>query len=165
MTDEAKQKGQYKTKKQYAEEQRGKNSDREYMDAVMKTVSRTLAELKKTKEFLEQKPEISDALAYAAKLKRTIDRINPTYRFVAVAIFLMAVCACSSSSFMRRVSLWAYISMKRRNSWESRWAPACRFTTTVASPCTCSSYSRNSPTAPLMRMYPFSPSMVKCESP
>ncbi len=62
-----------------------------YVKELTPEASGALAEMKSARAFLEQEPEIPDALAYAAKQKRIIDRMNPTYRYVAAAIFLMAL--------------------------------------------------------------------------
>ena len=54
----------------------------------------SVAELERAKEILSGGNEYSTRLSFAAKQKRTIDLINPTYRFIALAIFLLAAAGC-----------------------------------------------------------------------
>ena len=54
----------------------------------------SIAELERAKEILSGGNEYSTRLSFAAKQKRTIDLINPTYRFIALAIFLLAAAGC-----------------------------------------------------------------------
>ena len=62
-----------------------------YLKELTPEASEALKDLRHAKAYLEEKPEVSDELAYAARKKRTIDRMNPTYRYAAVAIFLLAL--------------------------------------------------------------------------
>ncbi len=70
-------------------EERAKEEAR-YVKELTPEASEALREIRAAKDFLEQDLSVSDELAYAAKQKRTIDRMNPTYRYAAVAIFLLA---------------------------------------------------------------------------
>lgn len=58
---------------------------------------RTLREARKT---LEQRRELSDALAFAARQKRVIDGVSPMYRYAALAVFLLAVLAAALGLFL-----------------------------------------------------------------
>ena len=62
-----------------------------YVKELSPKAAETLKDLRRAKAYLEEKPEVSDELAYAAKKKRTIDRMNPGYRYAALAIFLLAL--------------------------------------------------------------------------
>lgn len=56
--------------------------------------------LRAAQETLNAKRERSDALAFAAKQKRVVDGVSPTYRFAAMAILLLAVAAAGLGVYM-----------------------------------------------------------------
>lgn len=53
----------------------------------------SISELERAKGYLENKSEITDELSNSAKTWRIIENIKPTYKFAALAIFLMSACA------------------------------------------------------------------------
>ena len=53
----------------------------------------TRADLERAKAFLADKSEITDELSNSARTRRIIENINPTYKFAALAIFLMSAAA------------------------------------------------------------------------
>ncbi|MCQ2507807.1 MAG: ATPase P [Dorea sp.] len=54
---------------------------------------RSYHKLKRAKVYLDKKPILSESLTRCAKAKRVNDRSNPAYRYVALAIVLMALVA------------------------------------------------------------------------
>ena len=50
-------------------------------------------ELRAAQAELARRRELSDALAFAAKQKRSIDGVSPTYRYAAAAVLLLAILA------------------------------------------------------------------------
>ena len=70
-------------------EERAKEEAR-YLKELSPEAENAILHLRSAKAWLEEEPEISDGLAYAARQKRVIDRMNPTYRWAAAAIFLLA---------------------------------------------------------------------------
>ncbi|MCR5303007.1 MAG: DUF308 domain-containing protein [Lachnospiraceae bacterium] len=50
-------------------------------------------ELERAKAYLEENTEITDELSNSARTKRIIDNINPTYKFVALAICALSIAA------------------------------------------------------------------------
>jgi len=65
-----------------------------YVKELSKEASETIKGLREAKKVLEKDKELSTRLAYDAKQKRTLDSINPTYRVLAIAVFLAAaICA------------------------------------------------------------------------
>ncbi|MBQ9421372.1 MAG: ATPase P [Lachnospiraceae bacterium] len=62
-----------------------------YVKNLSPAASTAVGDLKRAKSWLEDQPEISEELSAAAKKKRGIDRMNPYYRYAAVAIFLLAL--------------------------------------------------------------------------
>ena len=48
--------------------------------------------LRKAKEYLEEKPELSDELSAAERRKRAQLQSKPVYRYVALAIFIFGLC-------------------------------------------------------------------------
>ncbi|MER2025580.1 MAG: ATPase P, partial [Eubacteriales bacterium] len=65
-----------------------------YVKNLTPEAEASIAELLRAKEILSENGEMSTRLSYSAKQKRTIDLINPTYRYAALAIFLLAAAAC-----------------------------------------------------------------------
>ena len=70
-------------------EERAKEEAR-YLKELSPEAENAVLHLRSAKAWLEKEPEISDDLAYAARQKRVMDRMNPTYRWAAAAIFLLA---------------------------------------------------------------------------
>lgn len=66
-----------------------------FVKNLSKEAIQTIDILDKAKLELEKDRELSTRLAYDAKQKRTLDSINPTYRILAVAVFLAAA-ACAA---------------------------------------------------------------------
>lgn len=62
-----------------------------YVKELTPDAQKALDELNAAKTWLEKRPEVPDALSFAARQKRTIDRMNPYYRYAAVAVFLLAL--------------------------------------------------------------------------
>lgn len=71
------------------EEERRKEEAR-YVKELTPSAQEAVAQLRTAREYLEKHPEIPDHLSYAARQKRVIDRMNPYYRYAAVAVFLLA---------------------------------------------------------------------------
>ena len=65
-----------------------------YVKNLTPEAEASIAELLRAKEILSEDSGKSARLSYSAKQKRTIDLINPTYRYAALAIFLLAAAAC-----------------------------------------------------------------------
>jgi hypothetical protein len=70
-------------------EERAKEEAR-YLKELSPEAENAVLHLRSAKAWLEEEPEIYDGLAYAARQKRVMDRMNPTYRWAAAAIFLLA---------------------------------------------------------------------------
>lgn len=70
-------------------EERAKEEAR-YLKELSPEAENAVRNLRSAKAWLEEEPEIPDDLAYAARQKRIMDRMNPTYRWAAAAIFLLA---------------------------------------------------------------------------
>ena len=62
---------------------------------LSKDAQHTLTVLKKAKEYLEEKPELSDELSAAQRRKRAQLQSKPVYRYVALAIFLFGIVAAA----------------------------------------------------------------------
>ncbi|SKC00902.1 hypothetical protein SAMN06296386_11347 [Lachnospiraceae bacterium] len=62
-----------------------------YLKELSPEAEASVATLRGAQNILNARKELSDNLAYSAKLKRTLDSINPTYRITAVLIFLAAI--------------------------------------------------------------------------
>ena len=71
-----------------------------YLKELSPEAEAAVGELRAAQAKLEEKRELSDALAFAAKQKRVIDGVSPTYRYAAVAILLLAVLAALLGVFM-----------------------------------------------------------------
>ncbi len=66
-----------------------------YLKELSPEAEKSVEQLKNAKKILESKGELPIRLAHDAKQKRTLDAINPTYRLLAVAVFLAAA-ACTA---------------------------------------------------------------------
>ncbi len=64
-----------------------------YLKELSPEAEAAVAELRAAQERLAARRDLTDALAFAAKQKRIIDGISPTYRYAAIAILLMAIAA------------------------------------------------------------------------
>ena len=62
-----------------------------YVKELTPEAQTALTQLRETKAFLESSSPIPEHLSQAAKQKRVMDRMNPGYRYAAVAIFLLAL--------------------------------------------------------------------------
>ncbi len=62
-----------------------------YLKELSPEAEASVEALKSARDFLNSRKELSDNLAYSAKLKRTLDSINPTYRITAMLILLIAI--------------------------------------------------------------------------
>jgi len=62
-----------------------------YVKDLSPAASAAIGDLKRAKSWLEDQPDIPEELSLAAKKKRSIDRMNPYYRYAALAIFLLAL--------------------------------------------------------------------------
>ena len=62
-----------------------------YVKDLPPAASAAIGDLKRAKSWLEDQPDIPEELSLAAKKKRSIDRMNPYYRYAALAIFLLAL--------------------------------------------------------------------------
>ncbi len=67
-----------------------------YLKELPPKAQASVDSLKKWQEVLKSRPAVYESLAAAAKQKRTIERISPAYRSVAVVIFLLS---CASLAF------------------------------------------------------------------
>ena len=70
-------------------EERAKEEAR-YLKELSPEAENAVLRLRSARAWLVKEPEISDDLAYAARQKRVMDRMNTTYRWAAAAIFLLA---------------------------------------------------------------------------
>ncbi len=66
-----------------------------YLDELSPEASAAADELRAAREKLERRRALCDRLAFAARQKRVIDGVSPTYRFAAAAIFLLSVAAAA----------------------------------------------------------------------
>ncbi len=64
---------------------------KKYLKELSPEAGKTVAGLEKARDYLKEQQEKSDALAYCAKQKRTLDAISPTYRLVAILILLAGI--------------------------------------------------------------------------
>ncbi len=62
-----------------------------YVKELSPEASETVRMLEKAKEFLLEKQEIPDELSAAVRQKRVVDHIRPTYRYAAMAVFVLAL--------------------------------------------------------------------------
>lgn len=58
---------------------------------ISKEAEAEVKELKKARNYLEKRSDLTDALSRAAKAKRVNERSNPSYRWAALAIVLMGI--------------------------------------------------------------------------
>ena len=72
------------------EEERAREEAR-YVKDLTPQAQESIEELRRAEAYLERKPEIPAFLSVTAKEKRITDRMNPWYRYAALAIFLLAV--------------------------------------------------------------------------
>ncbi|MCR5526633.1 MAG: ATPase P [Lachnospiraceae bacterium] len=62
-----------------------------YLKELSPEAEKSVAALREAKKTLENNRALSNQLAFDAKQKRTLDSINPTYRYLAVIVFTAAV--------------------------------------------------------------------------
>ena len=62
---------------------------------LTKDAEHSLSILRRAKEYLEAKPEVSDELSAAERRKRAQLKSKPVYRYVALAIFLFGIAAAA----------------------------------------------------------------------
>ena len=62
---------------------------------LTKDAEHSLSILRRAKEYLEAKPEVSDELSAAERRKRAQLKSKPVYRYVALAIFLLGIAAAA----------------------------------------------------------------------
>ena len=66
-----------------------------YLKVLSPEAEEAKGQLEEAKKFLGQRPELSLNLSAAARQKRTVDRVTPTYRLFSFAILLLAVAAAA----------------------------------------------------------------------
>ncbi len=66
-----------------------------YLKNLSPEAEKTLAELRRAEENLSERPHLYEQLSFTAKQKRTIDNIDPSYRWVAVIIFAGGIIAAA----------------------------------------------------------------------
>ena len=71
-----------------------------YLKELSPEAETAVQELRAAQAKLEERRGLSDALAFAARQKRVIDGVSPTYRYAAVAILLLAVLAALLGVYM-----------------------------------------------------------------
>lgn len=71
-----------------------------YLKELSPEAQAAVDELRAAQAKLTQRRELSDELAFAARQKRVIDGVSPSYRFAAVAIFLLAVAAAAIGVYL-----------------------------------------------------------------
>ena len=62
-----------------------------YVKDLTSEAESALAQIRETRSFLEKSSPIPEQLSHAAKQKRVMDQMNPTYRYTAVVVFLIAL--------------------------------------------------------------------------
>ena len=72
------------------EEERAREEAR-YVKDLTPQAQESMEELRRARAYLDREPEIPAFLSVTAKEKRITDRMNPWYRYAALAIFLLAV--------------------------------------------------------------------------
>ncbi len=72
------------------EEERAREEAR-YVKDLTPQAQESMEELRRARAYLDREPEIPALLSATAKEKRITDRMNPWYRYAALAIFLLAV--------------------------------------------------------------------------
>lgn len=78
---------------------------KKYLQELSPEAERSVGNLRSAQDYLDRNPDLSRQLAYAAREKRTIDRINPTYQIFAVIIVLAAAAAVA-------FGIWAMLNRK-----------------------------------------------------
>ncbi len=71
-----------------------------YLKELSPEAQSAVDELRAAQEKLKRRRDLTDRLAFSARQKRIIDGISPSYRFAAVAIFLLAVGAALIGVYM-----------------------------------------------------------------
>lgn len=71
-----------------------------YLKELSPEAEAAVTELRAAQEKLKRRRDLTDALAFAAKQKRVIDGIGPTYRVAAVAILLLGLAAAGLGVYM-----------------------------------------------------------------
>ena len=64
-----------------------------YLKKLSPEAEASVKELRGMQDFLNEEPEIADELSRTAVQKRVIERMNPWYRYAAIAIFILAAAA------------------------------------------------------------------------
>lgn len=71
-----------------------------YLDTLSPEAQSTVDALRAAQEKLNHTRALSDAMAFAARQKRIIDGISPSYRFAAAAIFLLGAAAAALGVYL-----------------------------------------------------------------
>lgn len=71
-----------------------------YLKELSPEAETAVNELRTAQAKLSARRELSDALAFAARQKRVIDGVSPTYRYAAAAVLLLAVLSALLGVFM-----------------------------------------------------------------
>ena len=71
-----------------------------YLKELSPEAEAAVRELRAAQERLAERRELSDTLASAAKQKRVIDGVSPTYRYAAAAILLLAILAALLGAYL-----------------------------------------------------------------
>ncbi len=66
-----------------------------YLKELSAEAKRSVKELEEARELIDRKPILAKQLTFSAKQKRTIDHINPTYRYVAAVILAAGIIAAA----------------------------------------------------------------------
>ncbi len=75
--------------------ERDEQEAKRYLATLTPAAEAARKTLEQAKAFLEQEPEITNRLAAAAKAKRTNDRTNPAYKWVALVIVIAGIIAAA----------------------------------------------------------------------
>lgn len=73
-----------------------------YLDELSPEAEAAVASLRDAQRKLEAKRELADELSGAARQKRVVDGVSPTYRYAALAVLLLAVMAAGLGVHMWR---------------------------------------------------------------
>ncbi len=71
-----------------------------YLKKLSPAAQAAVDELREAQAKLTRRRELADRLAFAARRKRVIDDVSPTYRLAAAAVFLLAVAAAMLGAYM-----------------------------------------------------------------
>ncbi|MDD6667980.1 MAG: ATPase P [Lachnospiraceae bacterium] len=73
---------------------------RKYKTDLSETAEKSIRDLRRYEDELKQKPAIYNHLAAAAKQKRVLQGISPTYKILAIVVFSMAIVAMIAGIFL-----------------------------------------------------------------